>query len=218
MPRHARLVLPEVPLHIIQRGNNRQPCFFADEDYLTYLGWLNEQARQIGCRVHAYVLMTNHVHLLLTAADVGAPAALMKILGQRYVQYINWRYRRSGSLWEGRYKAALVQDEAYLLLCHRYIEMNPVRAGLSDYPGQYRWSSYRANAEGRADAIVEPHAIYQRLGVNAASRRLAYQALFATPLQQRHVNNIRRATNGDFGLGNQAFLRWLADARRQNVG
>lgn len=149
MPRRPRVALPEVPLHLIQRGNNRQACFFAEEDYAFYLDHLAEQAIKQGCRVHAYCLMTNHVHLLVTPLAEGSVGALMKAVGQRYVQYVNRTYRRSGTLWEGRFRSCVLQDDAYLLACSRYIEMNPVRAGMVVHPGDYRWSSYRANGQGR---------------------------------------------------------------------
>ena len=125
MPRRPRVLLADTPLHIVQRGINREPCFFTDEDYHCYLHWLEEAARACGCAIHAYVLMTNHVHLLLTPTETGAPSRLMQSLGRRYVQYANRFYRRSGSLWEGRYKSSVVQAEDYLLACQRYIELNP---------------------------------------------------------------------------------------------
>ena len=138
MPRRPRLILPGVPLHLIQRGNNRQLCFFADEDYQAYLGWLKEYAEKSGCAVHSYVLMTNHVHLLLTPETATSVGQLMKRLGQRYVQYVNRTYRRSGTLWEGRYRSCLTQEEDYLLACSRYIELNPVRANMVAHPADYR--------------------------------------------------------------------------------
>ena len=134
MPRRPRVVLPNVPLHLIQRGNNRQACFYADDDYRFYLEWLETYAREAGCAVHAYVLMTNHVHLLLTSSTAGGAGAMMKRLGQRYVQYVNRTYRRSGTLWEGRYRSSLVLEDDYLLACYRYIELNPVRAGIVEHP------------------------------------------------------------------------------------
>jgi putative transposase len=154
MPRRSRLSLPNVPIHIIQCGNNRQACFYADEDYLFYLNWLREYADKTSCRVHAYVLMTNHVHLLISAEWTEGPGALMKALGQRYVQYVNRTYRRSGTLWEGRFRSCLTQEETYLLACQRYIELNPVRAAMVEHPAEYRWSSYRANAQGEVDVII----------------------------------------------------------------
>jgi len=210
MPRRARLALPGVPLHLIQRGNNRQACFFADEDYRFYLDWLTEHAGKTGCRVHAYVLMTNHVHLLVSADHAEAPGALMKALGQRYVQYVNRVYRRSGTLWEGRFRSCPIQEEDYLLACQRYIELNPVRAGMVEHPGEYRWSSYRANGQGEDNALVRPHVLYGALGLDAASRQAAYRELFRYELEPGVVDEIRRATNGNFALGNEHFAASVA--------
>ena len=149
MPRQLRYNLPGIPQHVIQRGNNRQATFFSDEDYMRYLADLKSACDQHQCEVHAYVLMTNHVHLLMTPHNGDGIAKTMQSLGRRYVVYINQTYRRTGTLWEGRYKAALIDSENYLLTCYRYIELNPVRAeGMVDHPGKYRWSSYRANALG----------------------------------------------------------------------
>ena len=210
MPRRARLALSGVPLHLIQRGNNRQACFFGDEDYRFYLEWLAEHAGKTGCRIHAYVLMTNHVHLLLSADQPGGPGALMKALGQRYVQYVNRLYRRSGTLWEGRFRSCPIQQEAYLLACQRYIEMNPVRAGMVAHPGEYRWSSYRANEQGERDALVSSHALYNGLGSDTAGRLAAYRELFRYELEPGVVDEIRRATNGNFLLGSERFAADVA--------
>lgn len=205
MPRRARIALPNVPVHLIQRGNNRQSCFFADEDYRRYLDWLAEYSVKSGCRVHAYVLMTNHVHLLISSDRADAGGALMKSLGQRYVQYVNRVYRRSGTLWEGRFRSCPVQEEDYLLGCQRYIELNPVRASMVAHPAEYRWSSYRANAQGDADALVQPHPLYAALGNDAVDRQAAYRELFRYELEPGLVDEIRRATNGNFALGSERF-------------
>jgi putative transposase len=159
MPRRPRITLPGVPLHLIQRGNNRQACFFADEDYLAYLGWLEGYVREGDCAIHAYVLMTNHVHLLLTPQTSRGAGELMKRLGQRYVQYINRTYRRSGTLWEGRFRSYLTQEGGYVLGCYRYIELNPVRANMVEHPAEYPWSSYRANAQGESPLLTH-HPLY----------------------------------------------------------
>ncbi len=217
MPRRARVLLPNVPLHLIQRGNNRQVCFHADEDYRCYLDWLAEYAGKTGCQVHAYVLMTNHVHLLLSADRAEAAGALMKALGQRYVQYINRTYRRSGTLWEGRFRSCLTQGETYLLACQRYIELNPVRAGMVTHPADYRWSSYRANAQGDADAVVRPHALYHALGRDAGERRVAYRELFRHVLEPGLVDEIRRATNGNYALGDERFAAQVSAALGRRV-
>ena len=217
MPRRPRVVLPHVPLHLIQRGNNRQVCFVADEDYRFYLDWLKEFAGKTGCRVHAYVLMTNHVHLLVSAERGESPGALMKALGQRYVQYFNRTYRRSGTLWEGRYRSCLTQAEDYLLACQRYIELNPVRAGMVAHPADYPWSSYRANAQGDEDALVTPHEIYLGLGVTQASRLAAYRELFRSELEPGLVEQIRQASNGNFALGSARFAEEIAAALGRRV-
>ena len=210
MPRRARLSLPNVPLHIIQRGNNRQACFFADEDYRNYLDWLGEYAGKTGCRVHAYVLMSNHVHLLISAEQGGSSGALMKAVGQRSVQYVNRSYRCSGTLWEGRFRSCLTQEETYLLACQRYIELNPVRADMVAHPAEYRWSSYRANAQGEEDALVRPHSLYEALGRDAASCQAAYRELVRYELEPGLVDEIRRATNGNYALGNERFAKEVA--------
>lgn len=192
MPRQPRPDLAGVPQHVVQRGNDRQPCFYVADDYRRYLGGLRESATRYGCVVHAYVLMTNHVHLLVTPSSVGAVSRMMQWLGRQYVGYINGRYRRTGTLWEGRYKSCLVDTERYLLTCYRYIELNPVRAAMVADPADYAWSSYRANAQALADPLVVPHAEYLRLGADAPERCVAYRYLFedaldATPLISRRV-------------------------------
>lgn len=217
MPRRPRLALANVPLHLIQRGNNRQACFYADEDYRFYLDWLKDYAAKTGCRVHAYVLMTNHVHLLISAERGAAPGEMMKALGQRYVQYINRTYRRSGTLWEGRYRSCPTQAEDYLLACQRYIELNPVRAGMVEHPADYRWSSYRANAQGESDTLITPHEVYQGLGQTSADRQNAYRELFRHELEPGMVDEIRRATNGNYALGKPQFADQIAAALDRRV-
>lgn len=212
MPRRARLTLPNVPMHVIQRGNNRQDCFFAVHDYRFYLDCLQESAAKAGCAIHAYVLMTNHVHLLLSSANANGAGALMKALGQRYAQYVNRRYQRSGSLWEGRFRSCLVQEERYFLACQRYIELNPVRAAMVRQAGDYRWSSYRSNGLGEADALLDPHPAYLALGADGSSRRAAYLELFRDELPAGLVDTIRQATNGNFALGDTRFGDRIAEA------
>ena len=217
MPRRPRVVLPDVPLHVIQRGNNRQVCCVADEDYRFYLDWLNELAGKTGCRVHAYVLMTNHVHLLVSADRSESPGALMKALGQRYVQHFNRTYRRSGTLWEGRYRSCLIQADNYLLACQRYIELNPVRAGMVAHPADYRWSSYRANAQGEEDALVTPHETYLALGRTAARRHAAYREFLQSELEPGLLDRIRQASNGNFALGSVRLAEEIAAALGRRV-
>jgi len=217
MPRRPRVILPNFPLHVIQRGNNRQACFVAEEDCRFYLDWLREYAGKTGCSIHAYVLMTNHVHLLLSSATGDGVGALMKALGQRYVQYVNRTYGRSGTLWEGRFRSCLTQEDRYLLTCQRYIELNPVRAGMVPHPAEYRWSSYRANAQGGENALLTPHSLYLALGADAATRQQAYRELFRFELEPGLVDAIRQATNGNFALGDSRFGEQIAQALGRRV-
>jgi putative transposase len=194
MPRVARTVLAGHSLHVVQRGINRQQCFFSDRDYATYLRFLGEYAVRFGCSLHAYCLMTNHVHLLLTPEATDSCALLMKNLGQRYVQIVNRRLERSGTLWEGRFKSCLVDSETYALACYRYIELNPVRAGIVDAPEKYRWSSYPANAEGKTDSLLKPHPAYDALAADGGKRLEAYRALCESAPSEPIVEEIRKAT------------------------
>ena len=206
MPRRTRVHLDGVPLHIVQRGHNREPCFFCEEDYATYLYWLGKALQEAGCALHAYVLMTNHVHLLLTPGKAATVPKLIISLGRRYVQYINRSYRRTGTLWDSRYKSSSVQAESYLLQCQRYIELNPVRAAMVDDPAHYRWSSYRSNALGQSDPRLTPHALYQALGQAEKDRQSAYRELFRTELDREAINDIRLAINQDQPIVNERFL------------
>lgn len=217
MARRARLVIPGVPLHIIQRGNNRQACFLEERDYLVYLNMLHVCAVAASCSIHAYVLMTNHAHLLITPQNSYSPGKLMKALGQRYVQYVNRRYRRTGSLWEGRFRSCIVDDETYFLVCQRYIELNPVRAEMVDHPGQHNWSSYRANAHGARDILITPHHLYTALGQESHVRHAAYRDLFQEVLSSEQLEDIRRATNGNFALGDIRFVKFASDVLEQYV-
>ena len=217
MPRRARLTLPGVPLHVIQRGNNRSACFYADEDYVRYLRHVKELAQRFGCALHAYVLMTNHVHLLLTPENTESASLLMKHLGQRYVQYINRKYKRSGTLWEGRFRSCLTQSEEYVLACYRYIELNPVRAGMVQRPGEYRWSSYGANALGKPDDLVTPHQQYLQIAGSDEARREGYRTLFKADFEPEVLEEIRRSTNGNFALGGARFKREIEEALGRRV-
>ena len=186
-------------------GINREPCFFAEEDYQCYLHWLQTSAADWRCAIHAYVLMTNHVHLLITPQLSDGPAKLMQSLGRRHVQYINRAYCRSGSLWEGRYKSSAVQAETYLFSCMRYIELNPVRAGMVSDPAHYRWSSYRHNGLGQADERLVAHPLYQSLGHDVEAQRASYRALFRAELDDEAIGDIRLALAQSQPLGDDRF-------------
>ena len=205
MPRRPRIKLAGIPQHVVQRGINREPCFYADEDCHSYLHWLEKAAADWHCAVHAYVLMTNHVHLLVTPETETGIAKLMQAVGRRYVQYINRSYRRTGSLWEGRYKSSVIQAETYLLTCMRYIELNPVRAGMVQDPGQYRWSSYRHNGQGQADPRITPHPLYLAIDRDGTERQAAYRALFRSELDEEALADIRLALSQGQPLGHGYF-------------
>lgn len=205
MARQPRFVLPGQPQHVIQRGNNRNSIFVDQPDYRFYLEALEEACRQHDCTVHAYVLMTNHVHLLMTPQTENGISLVMQSLGRRYVQYFNYRYRRSGTLWEGRYKATLIDSEEYLLTCYRYIELNPVRAGMVDAPADYLWSSYHYNGSGVYDSLVTPHSIYINMGSSDELRQRRYTALFETVIEPTTIAGIRETTNKGWILGCDRF-------------
>lgn len=217
MPRRSRIVVPSNPLHIIQRGNNRQACFFSDEDYLVYLQWLKEYALVSGCLIHSFVLMTNHVHLLLTPQRKNSPGDLLKRLGQRYVQYINRTYKRTGTLWEGRFRSCLIQEEKYLLTCQRYIELNPVRANIVKYPGDFQWSSYGSNGQGKKCDLISPHPLYQALGKSEEEKQSAYRELFRYDLESGEIDKIRKATNGNFAVGARRFQEEISEMLGRRV-
>ncbi|MDZ4098125.1 MAG: transposase [Methylophilaceae bacterium] len=197
MARKPRFNIVGNPQHVIQRGNNRQATFFAEEDYRFYLDCLTEAAQKYAGDIHAYVLMTNHVHLLITPGQPESISRLMQSVGRRYVQYINYTYKRSGTLWEGRYKGSLIQSERYLLTCMRYIELNPVRARMVKHPEDYKWSSYRANALGATDELISQHTEYQSLGITSEQKQEAYQALFYTHLNPETLHEVRTALNSE---------------------
>lgn len=205
MARKIRFILPGVALHITQRGNNRADCFRRNSDYMVYLLHLHELSEVLGCAVHAYCLMTNHVHLLLTPPTGEACVLLMKNLGQRYVQYFNRTHGRTGSLWEGRYHACVVESARYLLACHRYIELNPVRAGMVGDPRAYAWSSHGANAGFGANRMLTPHAEYLALSDDPRTRGAAYRVLFEEAIEPSLLDQIRGATLGGYPLGSDQF-------------
>ena len=205
MARLPRFVIPGQAQHVIVRGNNRQAIFCADEDYRFYLDKLKQACEKHACDLHAYVLMTNHVHLLITPHAEQSLGKVMQMLGRYYVKYFNYRYQRSGTLWEGRYKATLIDSERYLLTCYRYIELNPVRAAMVDHPSAYPWSSYHYNALGKADELICPHEEYQRLAKTTQQRQVAYRALFKARIPDKTLAAIRDATNKAWVLGSEPF-------------
>jgi putative transposase len=207
MARLPRFVLPGHPQHVIIRGNNREPIFHADDDYRFYLEKLKQACDKHQCDVHAYVLMTNHIHLLITPHTGNGLSKTIQTLGRYYVQYFNHTYQRTGTLWEGRYKATLIDTETYALSCYRYIELNPVRArDMVDHPSEYPWSSYRHNAMGQYDELLVHHELYEALGRNDEERTKAYRALFRAQIPKRTLDEIREATNKAWVLGSAHFI------------
>ena len=192
-------------MHIIQRGNNRGACFRQESDYLVYLSNLRDLAGKHDCAVHAYCLMTNHVHLLVTPGGAQGCACLMRDLGRRYVRYFNRRHERSGTLWEGRFRSCVAQSARYVMACYRYIESNPVRAGMVDHAAAYRWSSHAANSGMRADVLVTPHTEYLALSTGDEARHAAYRGLFENEQEAGLVAAIRDAIKGGYPLASDAF-------------
>ena len=207
MARLPRLFIKDCPQHLIQRGNNRQAIFFADEDYTVYLDKLKDFSEKYQVKVHAYVLMTNHVHLLVSTEHEGAISKMMQSIGRYYVLYINKTYQRTGTLWEGRYKSTLVDSDNYLFTVMRYIEMNPVRAGMVEHPVDYPWSSYQANALGKSIRLLTPHEQYMQLGDTFTERCSRYVGLFDAYLSDNTLELIRTSTNKAWVLGSERFKR-----------
>lgn len=207
MARLPRICLPGIPQHVIQRGNNRQVCFASDEDFAAYAYWLHEYSKKYHVSIHAWVFMTNHVHLLMTPETKDGISKLMQSLGRRYVRYFNYTYKRSGTLWEGRFKSCVVDAENYLLLCQRYIELNPVRANMVESPADYKWSSFRSNGWGQPSKLWAPHSIYCALGKSVEERAKSYQEIFKGQIDMELLNQIRQALNQGLALGNEKFKR-----------
>jgi putative transposase len=205
MPRRARVYLPDVPAHVVQRGNNRDACFFCEEDFLYYKQVLGEGIKRYGVDLHAYCLMTNHVHLLMTPKEKDSISRVLQHVGRLYVRYINQRYKRSGTLWEGRHKSSLVDSEPYLLKCYRYIELNPVVANMVEKPEEYPWSSYSFNGLGKADALIVPHILYSSMSNKSVLRCHLYRELFKVNLSVDDVHVIRTCLDASQVLGRGRF-------------
>ena len=218
MARTSRLDLAGVAQHVIQRGNDRQPCFFTEGDHVRYLQDLRHSALRFDCRIHAYVLMTNHVHLLVTPRLVGAVGRMMQALGRNYVRYFNDSRGRSGTLWEGRFKACLVDSDGYLMECYRYLELNPVRAGLARVPHDYRWSSFRFNGLGLNDPLVTPHPVYEAIAREPEQRRVLYRQLVAQGVRDDRAQEIRLYTQQQRALGSTSFQERIATQLQQRAG
>lgn len=205
MARLTRVSPIGVPQHVVQRGNNRQVCFGNEEDMKAYLNWLKDYSVKYSVEIHAWVLMTNHVHLLCTPQKENAVSKMMQSIGRMYVRYYNYTYQRSGTLWEGRFKSSLIQGECYLLGLHRYIELNPVRAGMVKEPSDYSWSSYGCNALGVETELQTPHELYLALGKTKQERLSHYRELFKAHVSIKLLEEVRGSLNKGLALGSERF-------------
>lgn len=212
MARHPRLIFPDVALHVLQRGNNRQDCFLQDNDRLVYLSILRDLARLRQCAIHAYCLMTNHVHMLITPPSAMACSLLMRDLLRCYAAYFNRRYSRTGSLWERPFRSCLVDSSDYVLACYRYIELNPVRAGMVAKPVAHPWSSYAGNSGARIDPLLTPHAEYEALSADALARLSAYRAMLCTSDDVQFLRTVRESTEAGYPLVGEPFRKKLEAA------
>jgi putative transposase len=217
MPRRPRIYVKGFPYHLVQRGNNREACFLEPENYQCYLELWREISSRYCVAVHAYCLMTNHVHFLETPDDYSGISNTTKVVGSRYAQYVNARYSRSGTMWEGRHRASLIQTERYFLTCCRYIELNPVRAGLVKRPEEYQWSSYGVNGWGD-ESWLTAHAEYLRLGRGREKRCTGYRNLFAERISEEDLHLLRKAVHYCQPVGDDRFRRQIEDKYGVRLG
>lgn len=217
MARLPRLVIPHQPHHVIQRGNDRRTIFHDAGDYTQFLKWLREAARQFKVALHAYVLMPNHIHLLVSPADALGLGKMMQWIGRYYVPYFNQKYGRAGTLWQGRYRATVIDSERYFMTCCRYIELNPVRAHLAEKPEDYAWSSYAHHAGIKSDPFITDHSLYWALGNTPFEREGAYREITQQALTSGDVELLQDATNKGWAIGSEKFVSLLEKQVRRRV-
>jgi len=218
MPRGPRLLIRDIPYHVIQRGNNKIPIFLKDEDYLFFLEILREAENKHPCFIYSYCLMTNHFHLLIEPKGREDNVSLLvKLLGARYVRYVNKKYNRPGTLWEGRFKSSLIDRESYFLACLYYIEMNPVRAGMVRLPEFYNWSSYRIRAFGEKSSILDLDHWYNSLGVNSEDRQAKYRQFFKDTVPKSKLDLLREMTNKNGVAGSLTFKAQVEQAIHKKI-
>lgn len=217
MARLPRLIIPNQPHHVIQRGNNRQPIFLDEEDYFNFLKWMREAARLFKVAIHAFVLMPNHIHLLASPGDASGLAKMMQWIGRYYVPYFNHKHQRIGTLWQGRYKATVIDSERYFMACCRYIELNPVRAHLVQVPDEYKWSSFSHHAGIAVDPYLTDHPLYWTLGNTPFDRQAAYKQLMEQALTSREAMEITEATQKGWALGSEQFKQGLERQTNRRV-
>jgi putative transposase len=219
MARQPRFKIAGVTQFITQRGNNKQAVFFSEQDYQYYLSILDEATIQEECQVHAFVLMANHIHILVTPNTSNGISQLMKTIGQRYVSYINKVEKRSGTLWDGRYKASLVESGHYLIACMRYIETEPVRLAMVKIPKNYRFSSYKANAQGEKVGVkITPHQSYNTLvpwSIDKSNEETQqkYKQLLRERQDKEELQTIHKAINSNLIFGSKQFQESVMNNR-----
>jgi putative transposase len=213
MARKKRIAPAGYAQHVIQRGNNRAACFACEADFAAYVHWLKLFSQRYQVSIHAWVFMTNHVHLLCTPEKENCGiSTMMQSLGRMYVRYFNKKYGRTGTLWEGRFKSSVVDTDSYLITLYRYIELNPVRAGMVSAPADYKWSSYRCNALGLGTTLRTEHPIYTALGRDETSRLIAYQVCFQNDLSSALVEEINWCSQRELVIGDGRFKRMLEES------
>jgi len=217
MARLPRLVVPHQPHHIIQRGNDKQTIFRDTEDYTSFLAWLKEAARHFKLAVHAYALLPDHLHLLVTPSDDAGLGKMMQWIGRHYVPYFNGKYQRTGTLWQGRYRATVIDSEQYFLLCSRYIESHPVRAGLAASPEDYPWTSIAHHIGVKPDPLITDHPVYWALGNTPFDREASYKSLLDLGISQREAEVVTEATLKGWPLGSEKFKAALAKQVNRRV-
>jgi putative transposase len=217
MARLPRLIVPNQPYHVIQRGNNRQPIFREEADYQRFLSWLKEISRFYEVAIHAYVLMPNHIHLLATPVNDTGLAQMMQKLGRLYVPWFNHKYERSGGLFEGRFRTSLIDTDSYFLACSRYIELNPVRAELVGSAADYPWSSYAHHAGIRPDGLITDHTLFWSLGNTPFQREAAYMGLVEQGMPQSEVDFITSSVLKNSPLASQTFKAELERKTQRQI-
>lgn len=218
MPRRIRMYLPEIPAHVVQRGNNSEICFFTDDDYKFYLECLKEGLARYHVQLHAYSLMPSCVHLLMSPDDEAGISRVMQHMGRFYVRYVNKTYKRTGALWEGRHKSSLIDADNYLLTCYRYIELAPVFAHMVEKIDEYKWSSYRNHAWGKYNSLITDHACYAKLGNSPQQRQLIYRESFKRYANVDDTYQIRECLDYNFPLGDERFIKRVECALGKSLG
>ncbi len=218
MPRKPRFYLPGYPVHIVQRGHSKSNVFFEDADYKAYLEWLQEGSEWYEVPVHAYALLPNEIHILASPGDKESASRMMQYQGRRYVPYVNAAYQRTGTIWQGRYKASLLEPETCIINSMLYIETLPVRLGLSKSAGPYKWSSYKANAQGKKNPLITPHDVFKGLARGEKQRMQKYTALAKAGLESQVITDIQDAWQTGTPLGSDKFKAMVEKKLKLKVG